>query len=118
MKVPAGCIESAIGDLRRLVSQENLRCRACGTLLEPVAEAAGPELFVNRLPADLNLVCPACGTRQPLRCDFYDGPAGWLPETGRRSGAPPRHVCPECGARMEPEGRCFFCRACGYSPCG
>jgi len=27
-------------------------------------------------------------------------------------------VCPECGSPMEPNGRCFVCRACGYSKCG
>jgi hypothetical protein len=35
--------------------------------------------------------------------------------------SPPRQsddVCPECGSLMEPNGRCFVCRACGYSRCG
>jgi len=31
---------------------------------------------------------------------------------------PPPDICPECGNRMQPEGRCFVCRACGYSKCG
>jgi len=29
-----------------------------------------------------------------------------------------RDVCPECGQKMQPDGRCFVCRACGYSECG
>jgi hypothetical protein len=27
-------------------------------------------------------------------------------------------VCPECGSLMEPNGRCFVCRTCGFSKCG
>jgi len=27
-------------------------------------------------------------------------------------------ICPECGCMMEPNGRCFVCRACGFSKCG
>ncbi len=27
-------------------------------------------------------------------------------------------ACPECGSLMEPNGRCFVCRACGFSKCG
>jgi len=30
----------------------------------------------------------------------------------------PADVCPECGQRMQPEGRCFVCLACGCSKCG
>lgn len=25
--------------------------------------------------------------------------------------------CPVCGFKMMPEGGCFICLACGYSPC-
>jgi len=31
---------------------------------------------------------------------------------------PSPDICPECGCTMEPNGRCFVCRACGYSKCG
>jgi hypothetical protein len=31
---------------------------------------------------------------------------------------PPRDVCPECGVRMQPEGRCLTCLVCGFSRCG
>jgi len=27
-------------------------------------------------------------------------------------------ICPECGSKMEHEGGCVVCRACGYSKCG
>ncbi len=27
-------------------------------------------------------------------------------------------LCPECGSKMEHEGGCVICRACGYSKCG
>jgi len=27
-------------------------------------------------------------------------------------------VCPECGVRMQPEGRCLTCPTCGFSMCG
>ncbi|MEQ6359548.1 hypothetical protein V7D15_07530 [Thermoanaerobacter thermohydrosulfuricus] len=26
-------------------------------------------------------------------------------------------ICPECGNIMLPEGGCWFCPVCGYSPC-
>lgn len=38
-----------------------------------------------------------------------------LPE---RKPDPPADMCPECGSRMEPNGRCFVCRVCGFSKCG
>jgi hypothetical protein len=38
------------------------------------------------------------------------------PSTGPADRLPP-DICPECFARMQPEGRCFVCR-CGYSKCG
>ena len=28
------------------------------------------------------------------------------------------HVCPECGGKVEHEGGCVICRACGFSKCG
>lgn len=28
------------------------------------------------------------------------------------------HVCPECGSKVEHEGGCVICRACGFSKCG
>lgn len=28
------------------------------------------------------------------------------------------HVCPECGGKVEHEGGCVICRACGFSRCG
>ena len=31
---------------------------------------------------------------------------------------PSPDICPECFARMRPEGRCLTCPACGYSKCG
>jgi hypothetical protein len=31
---------------------------------------------------------------------------------------PSPDVCPECGHRMQPEGRCMTCLACGFSKCG
>jgi predicted amidophosphoribosyltransferase len=27
-------------------------------------------------------------------------------------------VCPYCGSKMQPDGGCMFCPACGYSLCG
>jgi len=27
-------------------------------------------------------------------------------------------LCPDCGGLMIPQGGCFFCPCCGYSPCG
>jgi tRNA(Ile2) C34 agmatinyltransferase TiaS len=27
-------------------------------------------------------------------------------------------VCPYCGAKMQPDGGCWFCASCGYSVCG
>jgi uncharacterized UBP type Zn finger protein len=26
--------------------------------------------------------------------------------------------CPRCGTKMQPEGGCFICLTCYYSPCG
>ena len=31
---------------------------------------------------------------------------------------PSPDICPECGCTMEPNGRCFVCRLCGFSKCG
>jgi ribonucleoside-diphosphate reductase alpha chain len=28
------------------------------------------------------------------------------------------HICPECGGKVEHEGGCVICRACGFSKCG
>jgi tRNA(Ile2) C34 agmatinyltransferase TiaS len=36
----------------------------------------------------------------------------------RPADKPSPDICPECGNQMQPEGRCFVCRACGYSKCG
>ena len=38
-------------------------------------------------------------------------------ESGAQSNGASGH-CPECGQRMQPEGRCFTCPACGFSKCG
>lgn len=27
------------------------------------------------------------------------------------------NICNECGSKMMPEGGCFTCPNCGYSPC-
>jgi hypothetical protein len=47
------------------------------------------------------------GNTAELR-DQRTGPADKLPSD----------TCPECFARMRPEGRCLTCPACGYSKCG
>ena len=39
------------------------------------------------------------------------------PRTGP-ADKPSPDICPECGNRMQPEGRCLTCPACGYSRCG
>jgi len=28
-----------------------------------------------------------------------------------------KNICKECGSVMKPEGGCFICLNCGYSPC-
>jgi len=28
-----------------------------------------------------------------------------------------KNICAECGSIMKPEGGCFVCPNCGYSPC-
>lgn len=28
-----------------------------------------------------------------------------------------KNICEECGSPMQPEGGCFVCPNCGYSPC-
>ncbi|MGF7060819.1 hypothetical protein [Brassicibacter mesophilus] len=28
-----------------------------------------------------------------------------------------KNICVECGSVMKPEGGCFICMNCGYSPC-
>jgi hypothetical protein len=44
--------------------------------------------------------------------------AGVANECPGRADKPSPNICPECGARMQPEGRCLTCPACGYSKCG
>jgi ribonucleoside-diphosphate reductase alpha chain len=34
------------------------------------------------------------------------------------SNAAELHACPECGGKVEHEGGCVICRACGFSKCG
>ena len=31
---------------------------------------------------------------------------------------PTKKKCPECGAELRPEGKCFLCPNCGYNACG
>ena len=28
-----------------------------------------------------------------------------------------KDICPDCKIKMQPEGGCFICHNCGYSPC-
>ena len=55
---------------------------------------------------------------EPLQMTFaFDTPAA----TPAPIVAKPNHVgsetCPDCGAELRPESRCFYCPNCGYSKC-
>jgi len=61
---------------------------------------------------------PGCSRGTAIRIEQEKGPSHRpsLKSGVHSNGA--SDCCPECGQRMQPEGRCFTCPACGFSKCG
>ncbi len=121
MKIETSDLDRALTLARRMVEDQDCRCATCDGRFEVTSETvmlsgAGP-LFRRKL-AKLRFECTACNTRTSLPWGFEEELAGRLAagEDPKKSTSP--DVCPECGARMEPNGRCFVCRGCGHSTCG
>jgi len=121
MKVETSELHRALALARRMVEDQDCRCTTCDARFDVTSETvmlsgAGP-LF-RREVANLRFECPACKTRNPLPWGFEQELAGRLEAGERPPTETARDICPDCGAHMEPNGRCFVCRGCGYSPCG
>ena len=121
MKVESTDLDRALAMARRMVEDQDCRCATCSRLLEPGSEAVllpGPGPLFRREVTELRLDCTHCKTRNPLTWGFEQELAGQLGAAKGQAGRETPDTCPECGARMEPDGGCFFCRSCGYSQCG
>lgn len=97
-----------LSTVRQRATNPNIKVLSCpdaiGKVLEKVAKIKAQE-DAERLHSG---VIPPI-EKEPLTdgCEIMDG-------TSARAGTP----CPECGSKLEHEGGCVICRACGYSKCG
>lgn len=97
-----------LSTVRQRATNPNIKVLSCpdaiGKVLEKVAKIKEQE-DAERLHSAAFLPIE----KEPLteECEVIDGMAA-------AAGAP----CPECGSKLEHEGGCVICRACGYSKCG
>lgn len=97
-----------LSTVRQRATNPNIKVLSCpdaiGKVLEKVAKIKAQE-DAERLHSG---VIPPI-EKEPLTdgCEIMDG-------TSARACTP----CPECGSKLEHEGGCVICRACGYSKCG
>ncbi len=97
-----------LSTVRQRATNPNIKVLSCpdaiGKVLEKVAKIKAQE-DAERLHS---AVIPPI-EKEPLTdgCEIMD-------VTSARAGTP----CPECGSKLEHEGGCVICRACGYSKCG
>lgn len=97
-----------LSTVRQRATNPNIKVLSCpdaiGKVLEKVAKIKAQE-DAERLHS---AVIPPI-EKEPLTdgCEIMD-------VTAARAGTP----CPECGSKLEHEGGCVICRACGYSKCG
>jgi len=67
-------------------------------------------------PKEVSHLGPEATDPQANRAD--KGLAELVNDRAGLADKPPFDMCPECGTRMQPEGRCLTCPACGFSRCG
>lgn len=97
-----------LSTVRQRATNPSIKVLSCpdaiGKVLEKVAKIKAQE-DAERLHS---AVIPPI-EKEPLTdgCEIMD-------VTSARAGTP----CPECGSKLEHEGGCVICRACGYSKCG
>ena len=97
-----------LSTVRQRATNPNIKVLSCpdaiGKVLEKVARIKAQE-DAERLHSDVLLPIE----KEPLtdECEVVEGQT-------MAAGMP----CPECGAKLEHEGGCVICRACGYSKCG
>lgn len=97
-----------LSTVRQRATNPNIKVLSCpdaiGKVLEKVARIKAQE-DAERLHSDVLLPIE----KEPLTdgCEVVEGQT-------MAAGMP----CPECGAKLEHEGGCVICRACGYSKCG
>lgn len=97
-----------LSTVRQRATNPSIKVLSCpdaiGKVLEKVAKIKAQE-DAERLHS---AVIPPI-EKEPLTdgCEIMD-------VTAARAGTP----CPECGSKLEHEGGCVICRACGYSKCG
>lgn len=97
-----------LSTVRQRATNPNIKVLSCpdaiGKVLEKVAKIKAQE-DAERLHS--GVIPPIEKESLTDGCEIMDG-------TSARAGAP----CPECGSKLEHEGGCVICRACGYSKCG
>jgi hypothetical protein len=130
MKIDSLQVHRAFELVHEIVKRENWRCRKCDRLLSPRSEFFLPFRFDPSVSTaeELSLWCEHCVLRYcvPRRCQTEirnalrqsNGQLKPSPVPPANPLRPRGDVCPECGSLMEPNGRCFVCRACGYFRCG
>lgn len=119
MKIDMLQSRQAFALVKQIINRENWRCRKCDRLLGPASQfflPFRPDPTVKRTEA-LFLRCDNCKCHYviPRRCQVEIRKALRRPDGPQK---PPTDLCPECGQKMQPDGRCFVCRACGFSKCG
>ena len=100
------------------IRQKNMSCTSCpdaiARVLLKVSKYIDNGADYTTPDAQVKMIAP-----QPVPAPL-SGVATFTPADSEKTPASESeaHICPECGGKVEHEGGCMICRACGFSKCG
>ncbi len=100
------------------IRQKNMSCTSCpdaiARVLLKVSKYIDNGADYTTPDAQVKMITP-----QPVPAP-QSGVAAFTPADPEKTPASESeaHICPECGGKVEHEGGCMICRACGFSKCG
>lgn len=120
MKAPRTARGRARRRVGKLAGGRERRCENCDLPLGPVAGSLC--LLCLGQPHDIaregpDAESPGCGTNGTPARKPHASTAVRTSRRDSRQVSQLTEACPDCGQPMVPDGGCFLCRACGYSPC-